>query len=285
MKVYLAGEDFRGVESSIKRRLFSYWYHKKNTKHIDKAVEYGQDLFLDSGAFSAFMKGIDISPDDYAEFLHKNGDKFTCRSSLDVIGNAQGSYDKLKELESMGCQVQPVFHAREDESWLKKYIAEGYDYIFIGGMVPESTSWLTTWLDDLFDRILCNSDGTAKVKLHGFGLTDTQLMFRYPWHSVDSSSWCAYTRYTWCVFNFNGNFKKVKFSPDCAAAKNLNAPHFTNLSPFEQKEITRWLDKYGITPEECAFDYRKRAIVNTKTYEEAEEQGTLTFKKQQMTLF
>jgi hypothetical protein len=154
LKVFLAGEQFAGVADTVKRRLFSYWYNKKSTKHIDHAHSLGQDLFLDSGAFTAFTLKKVIEPEEYAAFIHEHGHKFGCLSSLDDIGNAKGSYDKLKELEALGCKVQPVYHAREDEYWLKKYLDEGYDYIFIGGMVPETTEWLKGWLDGLFSRIL-----------------------------------------------------------------------------------------------------------------------------------
>ena len=285
MKIYLAGEQFAGVADKVKRRLFSYYYNKVNTQHIDKAYDWGQDLFLDSGAFTAFTMKKIIEPVDYAQFVHENCHKFTTISSLDDIGNAQGSYDKLKELEKLGVKVQPVYHAREDEKWLLKYIDEGYDYIFIGGMVPETTGWLMNWLDDLFDRILCNLDGTARVKLHGFGLTDQQLMFRYPWHSVDSTSWLFTGSFGNCVFMTPWGLKKIVFSTDSPAAKNENAPYYFNMSKVEQGQVDGWLERFGVTAKECSEHYSHRNVVNSKTFEEMEILATTTFKKQQLSLF
>jgi hypothetical protein len=285
LKVYLAGEQFAGVEDKVKRRLFSYWYNQKNPKHIEKAFEYGQDLFLDSGAFSAFTLKKEIHPVDYAQFVHENKHMFTTISSLDDIGNAQGSYDKLKELEALGCKVQPVYHAREDESWLKKYLDEGYDYIFIGGMVPETTGWLRLWLDDLFDRILCNSDGTARVKLHGFGLTDQQLMFRYPWHSVDSTSWLFTGSFGCCVFLTPQGLQKIVFSTDSPSAKKMNAPFYSNLAANERANVDKWLEPFGVTAKECSEHYKFRNVVNSTTFAAMESMATTVFHKPQRGLF
>ena len=274
-----------GVADKVHRRLFSYWYNRKNPKHIIQAADWGQDLFLDSGAFTAFTLKKVIDPKSYAEFIHEHGHLFNTLSSLDVIGNAQGSYDKLKEMESLGCKVQPVYHAREDESWLKRYIDEGYDYIFIGGMVPETTGWLMGWLDDLFDRILSNPDGTPRVKLHGFGLTDQQLMFRYPWYSVDSTSWLFTGSFGGCVFMTDWGLKKITFSLDSPSAKNENAPYYFNLSAMEQRQIDGWLERHGVTAQQCAEHYKHRNVVNSTTFYEMEVLASPVYKRTQMTLF
>lgn len=285
MKVYLAGEQFAGVEDKVKRRLFSYWYNRNNTKHIDLAYKFGQDLFLDSGAFTAFTQKTEIDPKLYAEFIHDNGDKFTTCSSLDAIGDPEKSYQLLKELEDLGVKVQPVFHAREDDKWLIKYLEEGYDYIFIGGMVPETTNWLKGWLDYLFTNYLTDSKGRAVVKLHGFGLTDQQLMFRYPWHSVDSTSWLFTGSFGSCVFMINKKLHKIVFTPESPSAKKLDAPHYFNLPQIMKKEIDKWLEKFEVTAEQCSEHYSYRNVVNSRTFQEMEDLGTDTFIKRDKGLF
>ena len=44
------------------------------------------DLFLDSGAFSAWNKGTSIDIKKYIKFIKKNEDLFTVYANLDVIG-------------------------------------------------------------------------------------------------------------------------------------------------------------------------------------------------------
>jgi len=286
MKVYLAGEQFEGVKDRVKRRLFSYWYNKGDASAVKEAKENGtSDCFLDSGAFTAFTQKAEIDPGVYAKYIRENHALFTVCSSLDAIGDPQQSYDYLKQLEALGCVVSPVFHAREDIKWLKKYIDEGYEYIFLGGMVPETTGWLREWLDGLFDKYLTNADGTARVKLHGFGLTDQQLMFRYPWHSVDSTSWLFTGAFGGCLFYRDGAAKKVVFSYDSPSAKKLNAPHYSNLSSIEQLQVDKWLAEMGVTAQQCAEHYSFRNIINADSFQRMEKYGTETFKKKQVTLF
>lgn len=286
MKVYLAGEQFAGVEQSVKRRLFSYWYHQKNDSACLKAYEFGQDLFLDSGAFTAFTKGVDISVDAFAAFIHKTNKIWTCISNLDDTSkNEQKSYDNQKALESLGCKIQPVFHTHEDPKWLAKYLDEGHDYIFIGGMVPETTNWLRYWLDELWHTYLTNPDGTARIKVHGFGLTDQQLMFRYPWFSVDSTSWLFTGSFGGCTFFISNKLYKVVFSNDSPSIKKLGSWHYNTLPDILKKEIDIQLETLGVTAEQCAEHYSYRNVVNAATYQEMESMGTRTFKKQERGIF
>lgn len=286
MKVYLAGEQFEGVKDKVKRRLFSYWYNQNNANDVLEAQEAGvTDCFLDSGAFTAFTKGVEISPKIYAKYIHDHGHLFTVCSSLDAIGDPAKSYALLKELEGHGVTVSPVYHAREDILWLEKYLSEGYPYIFIGGMVPETTQWLKMWLDDLFAGPLTNEDGTATCKLHGFGLTDQQLMFRYPWHSVDSTSWLFTGAFGGCLFYRDKRAVKVVFSLDSPTAKKLNAPHYSNLSNIERRHIDVWLEEMGVTAEQCAESYRYRNVINADSFQRMEVDGATEFIKQEQGLF
>lgn len=290
MKVYLAGER-EAIEKAtgesalwskfVTRRLFSYYYHGATTNNTPSndllaSAKRSLDLFLDSGAFTAFTKGVQIDPELYAQFIHQN-DFWTVKSSLDAIGDPAKSYEYLKILESLGCKVQPVFHAREDEKWLVKYLDEGYDYIFIGGMVPETTQWLTVWLDGLFEKYLCNPDGTARVKLHGFGLTDQLLMFRYPWHSVDSTSWLMTGIFGACVFTTPQGLRKVVFSEDSPDAKKFSGWHYRTQPPQVQRVIDGWLEEFGVTAEQCAIHYSFRDAVNAATFQRMECLGTTHF--------
>jgi hypothetical protein len=277
MKVYLAGEfsDNDGdIQLRMSRRLFSYWYHHKGAQPSEEVLiafnKYKLDLFLDSGAFTAFTQKVDIQPKDYAAYYHNVRHMFTVCSSLDAIGNPERSYELLKELEALGCKVQPVYHAREDPRWLCKYIEEGYDYIFIGGMVPETTNWLRFWLDDLFAKYLTQSDGTPRVRLHGFGLTDQALMFRYPWYSVDSTSWIFTGMFGGCVFMTPRGLRKIVFSMQSPQAKKMNAPFYRNLAPLERQQVDRWLSRHGITATQCEESYIYRHQINARTFQEME---------------
>ena len=166
-----------------------------------------------------------------------------------------------------------------------KYIDEGYDYIFIGGMVPETTQWLKQWLDDLFHRYLTNSDGTARIKLHGFGLTDQTLMFRYPWHSVDSTSWVMTGVFGSCIFWTEQGVRKIIFSEQSPQTKKINGWHYNNLPVIQQKQVDKWLEQYGVTAQQCSEHYSYRDAVNAAVFQNMEKYGTKTFIKKEMSLF
>jgi len=276
LKIYLAG-DFSDNDLDIvpmKRRLFSYYYHHEGDQPSAKVViadeQYKLDLFLDSGAFTAFEKDEDIDVEDYAAYVRNVQHRFTVCSSLDVIGDAQKSYDNCGALESSGCKVVPVFHAREDVRWLVRYLDEGYDYICIGGMVPESARWRRAWLDWLYAEYLTNRDGTPRVKLHGFGLTSPPLMFRYPWYSVDSTSWMQVGMYGACDFNTPRGLRKIYFSSESPQAKKLDSEHYRNLHPLDRQDVDSRLARFGVTAAQCEHSYIYRHKVNAQTFQEME---------------
>jgi len=315
MKVYLAGERqmfaqdgtasawtretncIERLQQVVKRRLFSFYYHGfsgganyAGTEHgvsvdVQNAAQAGMDLFLDSGAFTAFTQGTEIDVEEYAEFIQRTRDYWTVVSCLDDIGNAKGSYNNLKALESNGVQPAPVFHCREDVRWLVRYLDEGYDYILLGGMVPESTQYLMRWLDDLWGNYLTDDQGRPRVKVHGFGLTAQELMFRYPWHSVDSASWVMTGVFGSCVFATGQGLRKVVFSEQSPEARKVEGWHFNRLPPLHQQQVREWAAKHGVTPEQLKESYVWRDIVNAATFQEMESMGAERFVNQQMGLF
>ena len=151
----------------------------------DKKVE----LFLDSGAYSAFTQNVKIDIQDYIQFIKDNQSSIDLYANLDVIGDAEKTWHNHQIMTRAGLNPMPVFHYGEDDSWLKRYLAKGCNYIALGGLVGGSSDGLTLWLDRLFSTLLCDEKGFPKIKIHGFGLTSLKMMLRYPWYSVDSTSW------------------------------------------------------------------------------------------------
>ncbi|MFH1547658.1 MAG: hypothetical protein ABIC57_04170, partial [bacterium] len=121
------------------------------------------DLFMDSGAHSIFNKefaGISHVKGEasrlgahyeyfnsktfkdylnkYIEFLHTNKHLCDVYVNLDIIFNAEKSWETQKYMESCGLKPLPVFHFGEDIKWLKKYM-DDYDYIGIGGLGQDVT--------------------------------------------------------------------------------------------------------------------------------------------------
>lgn len=306
MKVYLAGEreatqtadGVVDVWAVARRRLFSFFYHGLGTGPTESqhraAEELKLDLFLDSGAFTAFTKQVVIDPKEYAQFVQETRAWWTVCSSLDVIGEgeqaAQASYDMWRRLRDLGAGVIPVFHVREPDHWLAKYVEdERVPYLAIGGMVPETTRWLKDRLDGLWAQVLTHPDGTAKTQVHGFGLTTFDLMWRYPWHSVDSSTWVMTGIYGAVMLPTKAGIRRVFFSDDSPQARNADGWHYHALTlvPDDPRkaEVDRLLATYGVTAAQCAASYVYRDVVNARVYQDFEHRGAVTFHVAQPTLF
>lgn len=247
-RIYAAGfysasgvKTINGVASNLARPdhiLESYFYIGKNHE-ADAIRKDKRTIFLDSGAFSMFTQGVEVDLDKYAQFIKDNSDIIHVASNLDVIGRdqEQGSYDNQKYLEKLGVSIGPVHHARDRDDWLKRYLDEKYPYIFLGGMVPETTNYLRDWLDHIWERYLTNPDGTARVKIHGFGLTTLELMLRYPWFSLDSTAWVMNSRYGICFVDIEGKTYKVHFSDQSPSRFDDGGWHYSTLKPAEKKKV------------------------------------------------
>lgn len=247
MKIYLAAllyNDFRkgsrlwnqlddtekkAVEE-VQHVLDSYHYIG-NERMVNRIRETGRKIFLDSGAFSAFSQGVQINLLQYCNYVKKNADLFEAVSVLDAIGDADQTYRNQVAMEQNGIRALPCYHYGEQEEVLL-YYASHYDYITIGGMVPISTPQLIIWLDRIWGKYLTNSDGTPKLKVHGFGLTSVPLMARYPWYSVDSSSWVQLGGMGNIFIPQFGTIAVSEFAPQLKQA----GKHIDNL-PEEQKAV------------------------------------------------
>src|ERR1035437_220472 len=111
--------------------LESYHYIDKASA-VKKIRAEGVKVFLDSGAFSAFTKGVKIDIGAYCDYIHKNDDVILFPSVLDEIGDADGTWRNQDEMERRGTKPLPCYHFGEPPEILDYYIAS-YDYITIGG--------------------------------------------------------------------------------------------------------------------------------------------------------
>lgn len=247
-------------------------YHYVGNGRQDDAIRHnGHKIFMDSGAFSMFTLGIEVDLDAYADYLTRSNDYIEIASNVDVIGRGQerGSYENQKYLESLKLPVKvcPVHHARDDDSWLVRYLDEGYDYIFLGGMVPETTGYLVDWLDHIWDKYLALPDGSARVKVHGFGLTTFELMERYPWYSVDSTSWVMISMFGNVLMEVNGKPRAFTFSHQSPSTK-VEDKSFWSLDAHTRQHVESVVRSKGFDPEELASMYGMRDKWNIRFFRE-----------------
>ncbi len=167
--------------------------------HYARFVDLGEiadhpgpvEVFADSGAFSARSVGADIKLADYAAWLRDWSGLFAAAANLDVIGDHEASRRNLHLLEDCGLDVIPVFHAGSPWGELDELCAR-YRYVGLGGMASSTREGdrLAFWLAHCFR--MGRDHGTA---FHGFGQTSPTVLARFPFYSVDSSSWTSGIRY------------------------------------------------------------------------------------------
>lgn len=243
-----------------KFQLESYHYVNKDS-FVRKMRRDGCRVFLDSGAFSAFTKGYEIDLKAYARYIHDNQDIIEVASVLDAIGDPRGTWENQKRLESLDCAVLPCYHYGEPEGVLEYYI-KNYEYITIGGMVPVATPQLRIWLDRIWTQYLTDDTGKARLKVHGFGLTVPELMRRYPWYSVDSSSWVQIAANGGIFLPEMGALHVSEHSP----ARKIFGQHYATLSPHHQEFVRERCHHYGFDIHDLATDYIHRWAMNMYTF-------------------
>jgi len=204
---------------------------------------------------------------DYIQFLLENKDKIDYYSNLDVINNPQLTHHNQKIIEAAGLTPIPVFHLGSPEKWLDKYVNE-YEYIALGGLVPNPTKVLIPWLDKLFREHILDKDGFPKVKVHGFACTALPLMTRYPWYSVDSATCRKLAMYGWIALPDYSNTPKL-FTMQ-VSSRDIKLSHRLGGSTNSEKtrELERRAQKQGTSIIELSDSIIKRVIWNYLAFSE-----------------
>lgn len=218
------------------------------------------DLFLDSGAFSAWTQGVEIDIQQYIAFIKEHLDVISIYANLDVIGvggkqpnrlTAERTLENQKIMEKAGLHPLPVFHFGEPIEYLQYYV-DNYEYIALG-VAGNFGNALIPWLDDCFSNYICDKDGYPKVKPHGFAVTSIKIMKRYPWFSVDSTSWVITSRMGsifvpgWRQENwvYDENAWKISVSNRNPSRNEMGGRHIETLSPKQREIVEKYINEKG----------------------------------------
>lgn len=255
-------ERERDVVNTLPHILES-WHYVGKQSFVDHMRTNRAQIFLDSGAFSAYTLGVKLSVAEYCEYIQRNHDILrkedgvVMASVLDGIGDPLQTYRNQLEMEMRGSRPLPCFHAGEDERYLEWYV-QNYEYITLGGMVGSSTKALCVWLDRIWDKYLVDGSGRPRLKVHGFGITSIPIMERYPWYSVDSSSWIQSAAFGSVITPEWGPLSVSEKSP----SRHQAGQHASTLTQIEQDVVLQTLEAQGFTYERLSTVYESRAAYN-----------------------
>lgn len=232
MRIYLASVlDPRAKRAcsalGVKNYLLSFAMGRRAFERNSDILDDPQcRVIVDSGAFSAWNKGQKIDIGKYAEFANSLRQNVRCEltfANLDVIPGHKGtpptgherdvsaerSFKNWEYLCQQGVKTMNVFHQHERFYWLDEFRKHS-DYIGISPANDVSVDKRDIWLSQVFSRI------GYSVKTHGFGVTAAQLLLKWAFFSVDSTTWMSGVRFgSFISMNWN------KFGVDQISARRF----------------------------------------------------------------
>lgn len=241
MKIYLAGtapfEKF--IKCSDVRCVLESFYYIKDWQ-IEYARKGKRDFLLDSGAFT-FMcnKGAVTDWDEYvrryADFIVRNDVRKFFELDIDSVVGYSKVLEYRKKLETAtGRQCIPVWHKSRGFNEFKKMCDE-YDYVAVGGIVSRE---IKPKQYGVFPTLI-NTAHKRKALIHGLGFTNVNLLSKYHFDSVDSTSWTSGGRYGALYKYENGQMRLIPK----VAGKRLIGDAATEHNLMEWLKLQRYAER------------------------------------------
>jgi hypothetical protein len=230
--------------------------------------------FFDSGAFSIwtrveeFKKATGGTIEDYyvsdefmtyaksyVEMIKTHPEISQFYANIDVIGNADLTWQNQQLLEGMGIKPVPVVHFGTDMKWMRHYVKRGYTYIGLGGLVGGKVGGSASadkgrWITEAFQTVCKAPTYLPSVRFHGFGVSTWKIIRKYPWYSVDSAAWAKLGAFGNIMvprrrngeWDFSGGEEIVCVSKE-SPAKNKADAHFFTMTKAEKQHVVDWLNE------------------------------------------
>lgn len=210
---------------------------------------------------------------NYIAFLQDFGSEYDFYVTLDIIMSGELTWDIQKTMEQEGLNPVPVFHLNEPWKYWEKYI-DNYDYIGLGGLGQDiPVERFRPFGDKAFSKIW-DKKGPPKNKIHGFAVNSTAVLLRYPYYSVDASSWTAFARNgvvcipvpTWSHGKITGyDYLKPPYSMPCGSRSTHKNKHLLNQCGLSQDVAEEYVRYCGFELDQTE-EYWVRDIINIKYY-------------------
>ena len=254
------------------------WMNEK--KELLEWVDYLREhpeckckLVVDSSAYSAWTRGIEVDLDKYIEFINSISDVVYWFAELDKIPGKFGEEHTKEELEEapefswknylymierVNCpkKILPIFHQGEDFKYLKQMLEFRFpdnsqiEYIGISPDNGVHVNEKMKWYEEVW-RIIKESSN-PNILTHNFGCTTISIMEQYPSMSSDSTSWLRSASFGNIMLVVNGKAKTICVSD----RKKLDKEYILNQSPAVIDEVNKICKEmgHGITLESLVND-------------------------------
>lgn len=224
--------------------LIAYPYFKNEILDLLKTRSDDIRLVIDSGAFTAWKAGKEITVDEYARFLDGLPIKPWRYFTLDVVGDPQRSLANYDALRGQGFSPIPIFTRGDSVEMIDRYY-ETSDVLGVGGLV--GTKGNKGFVKGIMSRI-------GKRNVHWLGFANLNFIYVYRPYMCDSSRWAN-------AVKFGSLFLYSRGGAWLTVTKNdfINRPG---------AEVCRLISEYGYDPSALAD---RQAWVNSGTGKNAVE--------------
>ena len=151
--------------------------------------------------------------------------------------------------------------------------------------IGKSAKVIEAWLDSLWERLV-DSDGRPITRVHGFGLTSLPLMMRYPFYSVDSSTWVQWASRGLVLEPLNG--WQINISAQSSARK-VEGMHIDTIPAPQREALEEIFRAQDIDTQRMRDTYVARWAWDVWAFPEfarlREPPAPRTFKREQKGLF
>lgn len=162
---------------------------------LGAVLESCQTFILDNGAFSHWKKGYGrIDFDGYFEWaksLHRHPSFDWCLIPDVIDGSESENQDWVHKWARIGSRVRgvPVWHLHESFEYLD-WLVNNWEIVAVGSSGQWSTPGTKAWwkrMDEAM-RVICDTQGVPKCKIHGLRMLDPEIFTKLPLSSADSTN-------------------------------------------------------------------------------------------------
>lgn len=269
MEIYFAGASRISCNEYLfekgYNKLYSYVNDKSNINRWIENLKKSENLeknklFIDSGAYTAWTRGITIDVDDYIQYINERsnyiylygqvdsipGDKVHGATMEEVVESAKKTWDNYLYMRSRMNNPEGLlytYHIGEPIEFLKQALEwvgenkEKINYMALGGLVGKPARVRQKFLDSCFECIKNSSND--KIKIHLFGVTSMDILSTYSIESADSTSWI--------MTGANGGIMTDNGIITVSDRDKNNPNHYTHLSENYIENIEKNIIKLGFS--------------------------------------
>lgn len=295
LELFLAGMEESVLRDLKADSLFSYL----DKTYVEKLKDYikPSKLFIDSGAFSAWTKGVKIDVKEYINWLNLHSDDIYLCGQVDFIPGDRVHGATMEEVKFAAKKTWEnylfmrkrlknpdallyTFHVGEPIEFLKQALewrdenGNPIPYMAFGGMVGKPAKIRDVFLEKCFRTIRESSN--PNIKVHAFGMTDFDLLEKYPIYSADSTSWIM----VGAMGNVMSDYGNIAVSNKQIHDKN----HYSHLPKKAIEDFNKTIQEFGFTLDELAEHRDNRILFNAlymqkKVKELNNKERKFTFRK------